>query len=103
MSHHRQLRCKAFNVFRFLLQKAHRDEEGEVSVLVSGGLETPIEIITDGFPEFIAIGLDDHAAAHWRVIREISLQYNVVVPLRKILAHRCDHKSPFLSVEPESK
>ena len=45
-----QLGRKPFDVFFFLLQEGHGDEQGEGGVDVPGGLEAPVERLLDVFP-----------------------------------------------------
>ena len=78
--HHRDLRGEPFDVLRLLGEEALRDEEGEVGVLVSRGLEHPVEGLLHLLPDGIAVGTDDHAAAHRAVIGQLGLRDQLVVP-----------------------
>src|SRR5579863_9681723 len=64
----RDLRREAFDMLRFLLKKAFRDEKREVGVARAGLLDAPIELVAQQFPDAEAIGTKDHAAAHRRII-----------------------------------
>ena len=61
------------------------DEKREVSVLDAGFLEHPVQDALHLFPDSVAVGLDDHAAAHGRLLGQIGLDYEVVIPLRVVL------------------
>ncbi len=84
----RQLRREALHVLGLLLQEALRDEEREVGVDVPGRLEAAVQRIADVLPERVAVGLDDHTAAHRRIVGQIGLLHDLVIPLGKVLALR---------------
>ena len=81
-----------------LEQKAFGNEHRHGHVLVSRGLETAVQFGLHALPEGVAVGLDDHAAAHGRVIDQVGLENNVGVPLREILAAGRDVRHKFLLV-----
>lgn len=54
---------ETFDVGGFFLEVAEGDEEGEVGVGVACGFDAGIEEALDVFPDGVAVGLDDHAAA----------------------------------------
>ncbi len=62
MRHHRQLRRKSLHVFGFFLQKALRDQQRHINVLVAGGLDAIVQLALQALPDRVAIGLDHHAA-----------------------------------------
>ena len=62
MRNDRDFRSKAFDVLRFLLQKALRNEHREVGILMPGLLEHAVESLLHLFPDRIAIRTNDHAA-----------------------------------------
>ena len=68
-----------------LLEVAQRNEEREVGVLVSRGLEHPVEHGLHPLPERVAGRLDDHATAHLGVLGEIRRADDLLIPLGKIL------------------
>ena len=85
MSHHSAFGGKAFGVLGFLFQIRNRDEHGEIGIGVAGALEIGIELLLDEFPDGIAPGLDDHAAANLGILGKVgSLDY-LLIPLRKVL------------------
>src|ERR1043166_3839398 len=82
---YRQLRRETFNVMFFLLNKALWNEQRERHILVPGGLESRIQRLLNVFPQRPAIRPHNHAAAHRRIIRQLRLQHQLVVPFGKIL------------------
>ena len=62
---------EALDVLGLLFQKAQRDEQREIGVLMAGLLEHPIEHALHVFPEGIAPRLDHHAAAHGGILGQI--------------------------------
>ena len=88
---HRQLRREAFHVLGFLLQKALRDQQREINVLVAGGLEAVVEFALQQLPDGVAVGLDDHAAFDdFGGLGHVALQNDVLIPGCKILSARSD-------------
>ena len=69
----------------FLVDKAAGNQQRKRHVLVPGGFEAPIQPLLNVFPQRPAVRPHDHAAAHRRVVRQLRLQHQLVVPLRKIL------------------
>ena len=61
------------------------DEQGKRDVLMAGRLEAAVERALNVFPQRPAVRADDHAATHRRVVRQLSFQNQLVVPLGKIL------------------
>ena len=55
---------EAFDVVRLTLEIGERDEQGEVGIVVAGGLDPVVEQALDAFPDAVAPRLDDHAPAH---------------------------------------
>jgi hypothetical protein len=78
-------RREALDVFGLLLQEALGDEEGEVGVDVPGVLEHAVEGPLHALPQGVAVGLDDHAAAHVGVLGEPGAVDDVEIPLRVVL------------------
>jgi hypothetical protein len=70
------------------LQKTHGDEQREVGVFVPGSLESAVEAVFHALPEFVAIGLDDHAATHGSIVCEVGFLDYISIPARIILALR---------------
>jgi hypothetical protein len=75
---------EALDVFFLLLQEALGNEQGEVGVLVTKGLDAAVGFRLQVFPDGEAVGADDHAALDRTVVREFGLQHDVQVPLREI-------------------
>ena len=65
----------------FLGQETHGDEEGEIGVDVALLLEEAVEPPLHLFPDRVAVGLDDHAAADVRVVGQAGVPDDVQVPL----------------------
>src|SRR2546428_9818631 len=61
------------------------DEQGKRDVLMAGRLEAAVERALNVFPQRPAVRADNHAAAHWRIVRQLRFQNQLVVPLGKIL------------------
>ena len=62
---------EALDVLGLLLQEAQRNEQRKVGVLVARGLEHAVEHALHVLPDRPAPGLDDHAAAHGRVLGQV--------------------------------
>ena len=84
MRDHRAFLGEAFDVLRLLLQVAQRNEEREIGVLVSGGLEHGVERALHVFPHAVAPRLDHHAAAHLGILRQIGGAHDLLIPFGKI-------------------
>jgi hypothetical protein len=76
---------EALDVLGFLLEQRLGHEEREIDVLVAGALDVPVQLVPHRFPDRVAVGADDHAAAHRRVVSELGLSDHVVVPAREVL------------------
>ena len=79
---------ESFDVLGLFLEKALGDEDGEVGVDVTRGLEAAVEISLHILPDGVAPGLDDHAATHRRVLGEIGGAHHLLVPLGVVLGPR---------------
>src|SRR6185369_3422133 len=77
---------ETFDVLRFLREKALRNEEREVAVLVTGLLEHPVQGGLHLLPDGVAIGADDHATANRAVVSKLGAHEHLVVPRGEILA-----------------
>ena len=85
--HHGQLRREAFDVLGFLVQKALRDQQREIHVLMAGGLEAVVELALQQLPDSVAVGLDDHAAFDdFGGLGHVALQNDVLIPGGKVLS-----------------
>ena len=85
VGHHGALLGEALGVFLFLGQEAQGDEEREVGVHVPRGLEAVVELALHLLPDAVAVRADDHAAAHGRVLGQLRLLDDVLVPLPVVL------------------
>jgi hypothetical protein len=73
------------HVLGLALQKALRDEERKVRVLVPGLLEAQVQPVAHQLPQAVAVRADDHAAAHGRVVGQFGLEHQFVVPGAEVL------------------
>src|SRR6185369_3356829 len=76
---------EAFDVVGLELEQGLGDQQREVGVLVPGGLDAAVEQPLDVLPEAVAVGPDDHGAAHGRVVGELGLAHDLEVPAREII------------------
>ncbi len=76
---------EACDVLGLALKEATRDEQRKVGIddirLFEARVQQALHILPDGIP----IGTDNHAATHRRVVGQLGLAYNLVVPFRKIV------------------
>ena len=84
MRDHRALGGKALGMLRFFFEVAQGDEQREIGVHMARGLELRIKLALDVFPQAVAPGLDDHAAAHLRVLRHVGGTHDLLVPFGEI-------------------
>ncbi len=84
------LRRKAFDVLRFLVQEAFGNEQREVRVHVAGRLDPRIERLLNQLPDRVAVRPDDHAALDRRVVGQLRAADDVEVPAREVLRARRD-------------
>ena len=84
--HHRTLLGETFHVLGFLRQETLGDEQGEVGVLHACGLEHVVQSALHLLPDSVAVGLDDHTAAHVRLLGQVGFHHQFVVPLAIVLA-----------------
>ena len=83
----RALGREALNVVFFLLKQALGDEQRHGDVLVSRGLELPVQLGLDVFPNRIAVGAQDEKALYPGVVDQLGLEAHVGEPLGKVLLH----------------
>mmetsp|Transcript_13836 Transcript_13836/g.24500 ORF Transcript_13836/g.24500 Transcript_13836/m.24500 type:complete len:293 (-) Transcript_13836:313-1191(-) len=81
-----QLGRKAFHVVRLLLNERIRDELREVTVGVPRLLETPVQKALQSLPNGEAVGTDNHRAAHWAIVSQLSTLHYVQVPSAIVFA-----------------
>ena len=90
VSDHGALLGEALHVLGLAAEERLGDEQGEIGVLVAGGLEHGVELALHLLPDGIAVGLDYHAAAHGRLLGQASLVDQLVIPLRIIIGSLCE-------------
>ena len=71
MSYHRTFFGKSLHVLSFLFKKAHRNEEGKISILVARRLEHVIQGSLHVFPQPIAPWFDHHAATNGTIFGQV--------------------------------
>ena len=76
---------ESLDMLRFFFEKAERDEERKVSVHMPGRLEHDIKLTLHVFPDPPAPRLDDHAAAHIGIFRQVGGFDDLLIPLGKIV------------------
>ena len=67
------LGIEALDVLGFLLEQRARHEQWEIDVAVAGRLDVAVELVAHRFPDRVAVGPDDHAAANGRVVGQLCL------------------------------
>ena len=85
--------AEPFNMLSFTLEVTLRDEQREIGVLGPGALDAAIDLGLHLFPDRIAVGTDDHRAAHRTVIGQFRLGNDVLVPAREIFGLRGENRS----------
>ena len=85
MGHPRDLRIEALDVIGLRVEQRPRHEQREVDVVVPGPLDVAVELVAHRFPDGEAVGTDDHAATDRRVIGQLCLEDDIVVPAGEIL------------------
>ena len=78
---HGALFGEAFDMLGFTAEERLGDEEGEIGVLVAGGLEHVVEGALHLLPDGVAVGFDDHAAADGGILGQVGAYYKFIVPL----------------------
>src|SRR5207248_6580113 len=82
---HREFRRKSFHVVFFLVDKAARNQQWKRHVLVASSLESPVQRLLHILPERPTIRTHNHATTHRRIVSQLRLQNQLVVPLGEIL------------------
>ncbi len=90
VGHEGHLLGEALHVLRFLGQEALRNEQREVGVAVARRLEHVVQGALHQLPNAVAVGADHHAAADRRIVRQLGLHDDVVVPGAEVLRARRD-------------
>src|SRR5437870_2244293 len=101
---HREFGREPLDVFLLALQQPERDEQREVQVLMPRLLEPDVESIADGLPQRVAVRLDHHRPADERVLRQVRLPNDLLVPRGEIVRERRERhegrKPTFRTPEP---
>ena len=80
---------ETFDMLGLTAEKRLRYKQREICILVTCLLEHIVKLTLHFFPYSVAIRLDNHTSAHGRLFREISLDYEFVIPLRVIVRSFC--------------
>ena len=86
VGHHSTLLGKALNMFSLSAEEALGNEQREVGVDVARLLEHFVKLALHLLPDGVTVRLDDHTAAHSRLLSQVSLNHQLIIPLRVILA-----------------
>ena len=85
MGHDGSLLGKSFHVLGLTAEERLRYQQGEVGVLGACLLEHLVQLLLHLLPNGIAIGLDYHTSTHGRLLCQVSLYHQIVVPLAVII------------------
>ena len=88
--HHGAFFCKTLYMLGLAREERLRDKEGEIGVLRTRLLEHGVELVLHFLPYSIAVGLDDHASADGRLLGEVGLDDEVVIPLTVVVSTLCE-------------
>ena len=88
MGNHGHFFCEAFDMLGFFLEIAQRDEQRKITIVVTGFLETAVEIALHQLPCAIAPRLDDHTTAHAGHLGHIGGAHDLLIPLGVIFSPR---------------
>ena len=80
---------KAFYMLCLFGEERLGDEQREVGILCTCLLEHQVKLMLHLLPDSVAIGFDDHTAAHCRLLSEVGLYDQVVVPLTIVVGTFC--------------
>src|SRR5436305_13750628 len=79
--HPGQFWSESFDMLCFFLDKTAWNEQREVGIDNPGFFEPRIHKLLNILPDCIAIGSNDHAAAHRRIVSQLRPAYYLVIPL----------------------
>src|SRR6476659_4575152 len=85
MGNDRAFLGETFDMLRFFLHIAERNEEREVSVLMPGRLEHGVERPLHVFPDAVAPGLDHHATTDVARLRHVTGADDLLIPFGEVL------------------
>ena len=85
---YRQLRGESLDMLGLTLQVRFRYQEREVGVLVAGVFDPAVQLTLQKLPHAVPVGPHDHGPAHRSPVRQLSLDDELVVPGREVLALR---------------
>ena len=81
MGHHGALLGEAGNVLCLAAEERLGDEKREIGVLCAGLLELGVKDFLHFLPYRISVRFDDHTSPHRGLLRQVSLDHEVAVPL----------------------
>src|ERR1700730_18721909 len=91
MRHDRKLRTESLDMLGFALEEVHRDQQREVSVLRSCGLDPPVDLRLHPLPYRVAVRPDDHGSARRTVLGQLRLGQDILVPPWKVFLLGSQH------------
>ena len=94
VGHDGELRTESLDVVGLALEEAHRDQQREVRVLSSRGLDPLVDLGLHPLPHRVAVGPDDDGAACRAVLGQLRLGQDVLIPARKVVLLRSQHRHP---------
>ena len=92
MRHDGKLRTESLDVLSLTLEEVHRDQQREVGVLGSGGLDSRVDLLLHPLPYRVAVRPDDHGSARWTVLGQLRLGQYILVPPWKVFLLRSQHR-----------
>ena len=90
MGHHSTLFGKAFHMFSLPAKEGFGDKQREISIDVARFLEHAVQLMLHFLPNGVAIRLDDHTATYGRLLCQVGLDHQFIVPLGIVLTTFCE-------------
>jgi hypothetical protein len=88
MGDHSAFFGKSFHMLGLFFQEIDGNKERKIGVFHAGGLEHPVHLRHDVFPQGISPGFDDHAAAHRGALGHVRGFDDLLIPFRIIFSPR---------------
>ena len=90
VSYNSTLLSKALNVLSLTTKERLRDKKREICILHTSLLEHLIQLLLHLLPDSIAVRFDYHTTTYCRLLCEISLHHEIIVPLTIIVSTFCE-------------
>ena len=87
-----KLRTESLDMLGLTFEEAHRDQQREVSVLGSGGLDPSVDLRLHPLPYRVAVGPDNHRSARRTVFGQLRLGQHILVPPWKVFLLGSQHR-----------